>query len=378
MGPLETVLPGFHRSVLARFGVAFLVTLLALLVGRALGPFTGGSEPYLAALVALAFCAWYCGTGPSIASLALSTLGIAFWVPPTHSLPVPHAADWWNILAFSCAGAMIVGVGEAKRREREQLRAAAGELEEKVQERTSELDGANQSLRELTARLLNLQDEERRRIARELHDNAGQALSVLAINLGAVAKDLERVVKTAGMVADSASIVQQMSSDIRTMSYLLHPPLLDEMGLESALRWYVDGFAQRSKIAVDFECTKDLGRLSRETETVVFRVIQECLTNIHRHSGSPIAAIQVVQSDGHLQVEVKDEGKGLLPETREQMISGGTVGVGIRGMRERVGQLGGNLEIISDGPGTGTRVVVRLPASEPTRAEQGAKAAEVA
>jgi signal transduction histidine kinase len=168
-------------------------------------------------------------------------------------------------------------------------------------------------------------------------------------------------------VADSAGLVQEMSNDIRTMSYLLHPPMLDETGLAPALRWYVDGFAERSKIAVDLECAEDLGRLSREVETAIFRLVQECLTNIHRHSGSPTAEIQILRLDGVVRVEIKDQGQGLSTEKRAQMESGGTVGVGIRGIRERVGQLGGSLEINSDGIGSGTCIVVRLPAVEAAR-----------
>jgi signal transduction histidine kinase len=274
------------------------------------------------------------------------------------------------LLVFLLAALLIVLIGEASRLERERLREASGELEEKVRSRTGELDHANESLRQLTARLLNLQDDERRRIARELHDNAGQALAALAMNLGAVAKDLDRLVKTAGTVADSASLVQEMSNDIRTMSYLLHPPMLDETGLAPALRWYVDGFAERSKIAVELDCGQDLGRLSREVETAVFRLVQECLTNIHRHSGSPTATIRIARLDGIVRVDVKDHGQGLTAEKRELMVSGGTVGVGIRGIRERVRQLGGSLEISSEGIGAGTCILVRLPAAEVTRIQE--------
>jgi signal transduction histidine kinase len=248
-------------------------------------------------------------------------------------------------------------------------------MEEKVRERTVELDHANHSLRQLTGRLLNLQDEERRRIARELHDNAGQALSALAMNLGAVAEDLGRMMKTAGMVADSASMVRQMSDDIRTMSYLLHPPLLDEMGLVPALKWYIEGFTKRSKIAVDLECGKNFSRLSPDVETAIFRIVQECLINIHRHSGSSTAAIRINGSDGWVRLEVKDNGKGISPELRNQMESGGTVGVGVRGMRERTSQLGGSLEVLSDGEGRGTRLIVRLPASDLAQPEDVARAA---
>ena len=353
-----------------RFGIALLATSLALLIALALHNYDT-SASYVTTLAAIAFSTWYCGTAPAIASLVLSLVGIDYaFIPPTHSLRIEHSADWSSLLVFLLAALLIVLIGEASRHERERLREASGQLEEKVRSRTGELDHANDSLRQLTARLLNLQDEERRRIARELHDNAGQALAALAMNLGAVAKDLDRLVKTAGTVADSASLVQEMSNDIRTMSYLLHPPMLDETGLAPALRWYVDGFAERSKIAVELDCGEDLGRLSREVEIAVFRLVQECLTNIHRHSGSPTATIRIARIDGVVRVEVRDQGQGLTAEKREQMVSGGTVGVGIRGIRERVRQLGGTLEISSDGIGAGTCIRVRLPAAEAARTQE--------
>jgi signal transduction histidine kinase len=379
MGRLRTLSARISASTPARFGVAVGATFLALLIARALlNSVVGGLAPYLTALAGVAFSAWYCGIGPSIASLTFSLLSIDYWfIPPTHSLRIMQMANWYNMLAFLSAAVVIGATGEANRRERRRLREAAGELEEKVRERTGELDHANQSLRDLTAQLLNLQDEERRRIARELHDNAGQALTALAMNLGAVAKDLDRLVKTASTVADSAGLVQQMSDDIRTMSYLLHPPLLDETGLAPALRWYVEGFAERSKIAVELECSQDFGRLSRDVEIAIFRLVQECLTNIHRHSGSATASIRIARADGHVQMEVRDNGMGISPETRAQMESGGTLGVGIRGMRERVRQLDGSFKINSDGMGRGTRVVVRLPAVEATRTREVESVAEI-
>src|SRR5579863_266804 len=365
MGIPRTLSARISTNAPARFGVAVVATVLALLVARVLSPFVGGAVPYVMAIAAVAYSTRYCGAGPSFASAAVSLLAIDFWfIAPTHSLRIMHPADRSNILAFLLAAAVVVVIGEADWRERNRLSDAAGELEEKVRERTGELNRTNQSLRRLTAQLMTSQDEERRRIARELHDNAGQALSALAMNLDAVAKDLHQLMTTASRVADSASIVHEMSTDIRTMSYLLHPPLLDEMGLVAALRWYVDGFAERSKIAVKLECAESLGRLSGEVETAIFRLVQECLTNIHRHSGSSTASIRIAQQDGHLLLQVSDKGKGIISERREQMESGGTPGVGIRGMRERVRQLGGKLEITSDGIGAGTRVVVRLPVTE--------------
>jgi signal transduction histidine kinase len=356
-------------STFSRFGIACLAAVAGLLISGALNSLAGSSG-YLLALAAVAFSSWCCGAWPSILCATISLLGVQFWfVRPSHQLGGVQSSGWFNPLAFLFSAAVIVALGEANRRQESRLGHEAGELEENVRQRTCELDRTNQSLRELTGRLLNLQDEERRRIARELHDNAGQALVALAINLSTVANDLGRVVGTIHTVEDSASLVRQMSDDIRTTSYLLHPPLLDEMGLLSALEWYVQGFAKRSKIAVEFDCAQKLGRFSREVEIAAFRVVQECLTNIHRHSGSPSAAVQVRHEDRHLQVEVSDKGKGIPRDKQQEMESGGTVGVGIRGMRERIQQLGGSLKVTSGGAGAGTRVVMRLPAGETASAQ---------
>ena len=250
-------------------------------------------------------------------------------------------------------------MGESNRRRNEAYRKAQGELEERVRQRTIELDQANQSLRELTGRLLQLQDDERRRIARELHDSVGQMLAALAMNLSAVNSDIERLTNTANAVSSSMNMVQEMTKEIRTISYLLHPPLLDEAGLDSALRWYIEGFAERSNIQVELDFPEDFGRLSRELETAIFRTVQECLTNIHRHSESPTAKIRLARNGAEVHVEVEDEGKGIPPEKHYEVASPGTPGVGIRGMRERLRQLGGSLEIHSNGKGT--LVKARLP-----------------
>jgi signal transduction histidine kinase len=199
------------------------------------------------------------------------------------------------------------------------------------------------------------------------------------MNLSAVGSEIERLTKTAGLVADSATLVTDMSTDIRTISYLLHPPLLDEAGLSSALTWYVKGFSERSKIEIDLDIPEDFGRLPRDLETAVFRIVQECLTNIHRHADSQVAKIRIAQRDGHIQVEVKDQGKGIPALKRTEIISSatGTPGVGIRGMRERLRQLGGTLELHSDGEGKGTLVAALLPvqAPPPSTMPQDAKSA---
>jgi PAS domain S-box-containing protein len=219
---------------------------------------------------------------------------------------------------------------------------------------------AEESLRLLSAQLLHLQDQERRRIARELHDSAGQILAALGMNLSLVGSENGNIApRAAKAIQESVGLVQQLSRELRTISHLLHPPLLDEVGLASGLRSYLEGFTERSKIRVDLELPEDLGRLQRDSETAIFRIVQECLTNIHRHSESPVARIRIKRTDSEVSLEVEDRGKGIPPEKRQAMDSGGTAGVGIRGMRERLRQLGGSLEINSND--TGTVVVARLP-----------------
>ena len=343
-----------------RYAVAVLAILVALLVRLALNPLLGSYAPYITLFPAVAFCAWYCGVGPSIVSVVLALIGARYWfIPPIHSLGTVGMAEGVGILTFLVVSSGLIAMGEARRRSEEKLRAAQLELEEAVKERTAELDITNENLSKLSARLIQLQDDERRRIARELHDSVGQMLAALGMNLAAVGTDIERLTQTASTVQDSAALVQELSREVRTISHLLHPPLLDEAGLASALRWYVEGFAQRSKIKVDLEFPADFGRLPRESETAIFRTVQECLTNIHRHSGSPTAAIRIAASDSEVHVEVEDRGKGVPPERQSELESAGIPGVGIRGMRERLRQLGGSLEIHSNGKGT--RIVARLP-----------------
>ncbi|HEX4783244.1 MAG TPA: sensor histidine kinase [Candidatus Sulfotelmatobacter sp.] len=352
-----------HESIFLRYVFATASVVTALLVSIDLRGLAGESVVFVVLLPAIAFSAWYCGRGPSILAMAVALAGATYGPLNTlHSFSVPTVAQIVLLLTFLCSSVMVLALAEARRRQNEKLLRAQGELESRVQERTADLDAANQNLRNLSARLLQLQDDERRRIARELHDSVGQMLAALNMNLSTVRGDIERLTKTANALADSENLVHEMTSEVRTISHLLHPPLLDEAGLSSALRWYVDGFALRSKIRVDLDLPEDFGRLPRESETAIFRVVQECLTNIHRHSGSPIAKIRLRQRDHQVMVEVADKGKGIPLEKQQEMASSGTPGVGIRGMRERIRQLAGSLDISSNV--SGTVVVVRLPIGE--------------
>jgi two-component system, NarL family, sensor kinase len=226
---------------------------------------------------------------------------------------------------------------------------------------------AELSVRELSGQLLLSQDEERRRIARELHDSAGQLLAALSMKLSPLADGVQRIPDPDRLVKESLELIGELTKEVRTISHLLHPPLLDEVGLSSALRLYLEGFAERSKIQADLEIPNDFGRLSRDVETTVFRVVQECLTNIHRHSGSAIARVVISQADHELRVEVQDEGNGISAYKRSEMEISGKAGVGIRGMRERIRQLGGSLDIGSPGNGRGTVIIARLPVDRSPR-----------
>jgi len=243
------------------------------------------------------------------------------------------------------------------------LQRSRDTLENRVQERTAELSRAEDNLRALSRRLLQMQDEERARIARELHDGSGQVLAALSMNLSLLqAKVSAWDSDTAKIANDSIQLVESILRELRTMSYLLHPPLLEDTGLESALRWFVDGFTQRSQIAVSLEISPDLGRLPKEVEIAIFRIVQECLTNIHRHSGSTEATIQLTRDAENLCLEVRDQGKGIASDSR--FPAGSFAGVGIQGMRERARQLGGRLQIQS-AVGRGTVVTAVLPSPAP-------------
>ena len=222
-----------------------------------------------------------------------------------------------------------------------------------INSNVSQRKEAEYALRELSGRLLHLQDQERRRLARELHDSTGQNLAALQMTLTLVQQRAERWdEETTKLLEDATAMASQIVQEIRTLSYLLHPPLLDEAGLASALSWYVDGLTQRSSLQIELEIASDLGRLSQDQEIAIFRVVQECLTNIHRHSGSSTARIQIKRDAGELCLTVSDTGSGI-PKAGD-VINGvpKTMGVGIRGMRERMRDLGGEMRIRPGNPGT--------------------------
>jgi PAS domain S-box-containing protein len=469
----------------ARYLIAVLAVVVAVYLHVLLAPLFHGNVPYHMIWAAIAFTAWRCGLGPSIAASLLSLVAVFFHLPfvPATNFPKSGVA---GMVSFAIFSGVIVAVGESSRRvmerrvkaEREASRSrnlfetfmdnspgaafmkdrdgryvyvnrtarerlklplvvgktdfdlfapeaasayrandlevlrdgnprefleyidqpdgrrvwlsvrflvtdpdgnvfvggksfdvtdrvsaqealveAHHELEKRVNKRTAELTAVRDSLRDLSARLLQVRDEERRRIARELHDSVGQLLAALSMNLAALNREPQRLPPDVARTAEeSIALLDQANREIRTISHLLHPPLLDEVGLDSTLRWYVDGFIQRSGILVDLQIFTGAGRLSAEIELAVFRLVQECLSNIHRHSGSKTASIRIQSQDGWLSLEIKDSGKGIPLEMQAGW--DGQFGVGIRGMRERLRLLGGRLEIESSSDGMTVRAIL--------------------
>src|SRR5262249_17812564 len=221
---------------------------------------------------------------------------------------------------------------------------------------------AESALRSLSGRLMRIQDDERRRLARELHDSSGQHLVALQMNLSTLNKYISQADPGgATLLRDCHQILNRVVKEIRTLSYLLHPPLLDEAGLGSALQWYVDGLAQRSAINIELHLADDLGRLSQELETAIFRIVQEGLTNIHRHSGSSVARISLAASGDQVVLTIRDQGKGMRHDLLGDPAANPTsFGVGIRGIAERVRELGGSTRIKNAMPGTMLEVILPL------------------
>jgi signal transduction histidine kinase len=223
----------------------------------------------------------------------------------------------------------------------------------------NELRSAEENLRRLAGRLMHVQDAERRRVARDLHDGLGQYLVGIKMGIDMISHRVEKDPSLHEQVLEISDLLNRAIIETRTISHLLHPPLLDEIGLESAFSVYALGFAKRSGLNVDVNVTKDLGRLDRDTETALFRVMQECLLNVHRHSQSTTASVSLTREAGEIRLQIRDQGKGMLTVDD----GGGTsFGVGLFGIRERIRQLKGKLEIVSQ-EGQGTTIIARVPDS---------------
>jgi signal transduction histidine kinase len=285
---------------------------------------------------------------------AIASVAVATTLPP--QLPVVHK--------------MIVDarISEQRRITLEQRNEELFRANEQLRSEMNRRIAAEESLRQLSASLLHAQDDERRRVARELHDSVGQLLTGAVLSMSAVRRKTRRLsYKSTRLLSQCADCLAQSLREIRTISYLLHPPMLDETGLTDALRWYTRGFTERSGVQVRFDICDDLDYLSRDVRTAIFRIVQESLTNIQRHSGSSRAELRLQRSGSQIELQVRDYGKGVPVEV---LHGGGSEartraqGVGISGMRERVAQLHGHMEIYSSGHGTVVEVI--LPLTEET------------
>jgi signal transduction histidine kinase len=342
--------------------------------------FSPTAQDYTLKFICIPFVVWVAfelrPREAALAVLAFSVVAIGSALHAARGVSIPNESllviqVFLSVVAMT---SLLVSVAVSERnRHEETLQKAKIELEERVLQRTRELEDrivrqerAEQAVRGLSARLLHSQDQERRRIARELHDSTGQSLAALTMILSKLSEEAASIKpEFSSQLDEGEQIARAVSDELRTTSYLLHPPLLDEMGLQAGLRWYIEGCKGRSNIKVSLNLPENLERLPTDLELMIFRVVQECLTNVHRHSESPSATICLSNSNGTLKLEIRDQGKGM-PADRLVAVTGpGTVGVGLRGMRERVKAFGGELEILSDSQGTVVRAVIPLHPSAP-------------
>jgi len=263
-----------------------------------------------------------------------------------HALPNSNTASWWlkSFFPISQEDGSVTQIG-----------AIAQDI--------TQLKKAENTVRWLSGRLLQSRDDERRRLARDLHDSLGQILTAVKMNLSYLSRDSVHLDERGhNAVTESRDLIDTCIKEVRTLSHLLHPPMLDEVGLLPAIRWFVNGFSQRSGIDVKLDLPLTMRRFPIELEIAVFRAVQESLTNVHRHSGSPTATVRLNAQNGEIMLEVSDQGCGIPPQklaARQEQVM---IGIGILGMRERMRQLGGQIEISS--ANKGTSVYVKLPMKE--------------
>jgi len=349
-----------------RYWLAVLAAIAALLLRKVLDPVFHTHYAYHTVWLAVIFASWYCGLGASIVAVAIDVVGVwYFFLPPEYTVHGKSRTEVIGMLGFLAFSAIAVALGESNRRvilkrqqAEEELRTAQAQLEHRVVERTAALQHAQELGRRLSARILKLQDQERRRFARELHDSLGQYLAALKINLDVFAAAGG---EESALARECSDIVHRCLVETRTISHLLHPPLLDESGLASAAQWYVEGFARRSGINVELDLPPERIRLERATETTLFRALQEALTNVHRHSGANRVFCNLAFDTQQVRLSIRDNGKGMSAlQLKRVLQSPAEAGVGIAGLHERLRELNGTLEIQSDAFGTALCVTAPL------------------
>jgi signal transduction histidine kinase len=382
-----------------RITIALATAVLAVLLRGLLDPVLGHVAFYVTLYMAVAFNAVVCGAAPAALSSLVGFLGIFyFFADPRHSLLVVRPSEIHGVVGCLLVCLVLIALGATNRGKRleldqtvlaltsegaqrqrveQELRQAGDELEQRVDERTIALSQAlhrleseaqmrtqrEEQLRHLSVRLMTMQDEERRRIARELHDSAGQILAAIKMTVASLEFSDPGNALLSRQLQDVNALIDNVVREIRTTSYLLHPPLLDELGIASAARWFVEGFAQRSGIQVTCDIAQGIERPTRDCELVLFRVLQESLTNVHRHAGASIASVRLWLDTDHLHLAVADNGSGISKERLTHLSStAGRTGVGVAGMRARVHELGGCLDIESDD--TGTIVMAKVPVAQ--------------
>lgn len=369
---LAVVLSPLEQSLVRkRYLIGIALAVVAILLRWMLDPLLRHSAFYPTLYVAVLASALTCGLGPSVLTAVTGFTGILYWfVDQRQTFLVRNHADIHTSIGCVFVCAALITLGEANRKKQLKLNESHSELEQRVIERTRELANevevrrnAERELRTLSLRLMAIQDEERRRIARDLHDSAGQLLAALKMAIHSL-RHSKRALSDISKIADEMdSLSDEALREIRTTSYLLHPPMLDERGFVSATQWLLEGYSGRSGVSAEFTVAGEMGRFPSKVELALFRVLQEALTNVHRHAKCSNVHVDLRLRSCDLVLEIRDNGRGFNPERLAAFRDAQPrTSVGLAGMRERLGELGGRLEIESNQSGTLLRAMIPVSA----------------